>query len=83
MVRSLADRTLPLRLEDAAVAVVRAGLKRGGGAQWIREASIFNVLTPTTILALSPVILLTVFLATVIFGIPGWEGQSLIKELGI
>ena len=45
--------------------------------------SVFNVLTPTTILALSPVILLTVFLATVIFGVPGWEGQSLIKELGI
>ena len=33
------------------------------------DGSVFNVLTPTTILALSPVILLTVFLATVIFGV--------------
>ena len=43
--------------------------------------SVFNVLTPTTILALSPVILLTVFLATVIFGVP-LRCQSLIKSPG-
>ena len=32
-------------------------------------------ITPTTILALSPLILLAVFLGSVIFTIPGWQGQ--------
>ncbi len=46
------------------------------------DGSIFNVITPTTVLALSPLILLLVFLGTVVFGIPGWDGQMLISELG-
>ena len=33
-------------------------------------------------LALSPLILLLVFLGPVVFGIPGWDGQMLISELG-